>query len=129
MQAHKFIKYPEDHKIGKIVRKWRNIRNVTQKELANNIGVSYQQLQKYETGQNRLSIGRLIQISKNLDVPLTDFFMELNYQSNSASVFGNVLENPEGLQLLLKMKKLSPATQKKIAELVDALLADKLENY
>lgn len=129
MQAHKFIKYPEDHKIGKIVRKWRNIRNVTQKELAKNIGVSYQQLQKYETGQNRLSIGRLIQISKNLDVPLTDFFMELNYQSNSPSVFGNVLENPEGLQLLLKMKKLSPATQKKIGELVDTLLADKFEDY
>ena len=47
---------------------------MSQSDLAGRIGVSYQQVQKYESGQDRLTGGRLFEISEVLSIPISDFF-------------------------------------------------------
>ena len=63
-----------DHYAGERVRTQRNILKLTQTELGDMLNVSFQQIQKYENGSNRISVGKLYQIAKALKVPLSFFF-------------------------------------------------------
>ena len=64
-----------DVHVGRRVREVRLLRNLTQEELGEKIGVSYQQVQKYETGANRISASRLYRIAVEFDV-LPGWFFE-----------------------------------------------------
>jgi transcriptional regulator with XRE-family HTH domain len=64
----------EQKKIEGIVRHIRKARGISQMDLAERVGVSYQQIQKYEKGVDNLSIKRLGQIAQALNVPITVFF-------------------------------------------------------
>ena len=57
-----------DKKIGELIRKFRKTRGMSQMELAELMGVSYQQVQKYETGTSNLTIGRIRQLAGALGV-------------------------------------------------------------
>lgn len=63
-----------DVAVGQRIRAFRKDANLTQTELADQIGVTFQQLQKYEKGTNRVGAGRLMYIARALDVPITAFF-------------------------------------------------------
>lgn len=63
-----------DKKIGEHIRYFRNEHGFTQAQLAKQLGVSGQQLQKYESGFNRIKASRLYEIARYLDIPLIDFF-------------------------------------------------------
>jgi transcriptional regulator with XRE-family HTH domain len=63
-----------DAKIGRLVWVQRKKLGWTQRDLAERIGVSFQQVQNYENGTNRISISRLTRIAEALDVPPTFFF-------------------------------------------------------
>ena len=63
-----------DAEIGRLVRAQRQQKGLSQSDLAERIGVTFQQVQKYENGTNRISIGRLARIAEALDVPPTFFF-------------------------------------------------------
>jgi transcriptional regulator with XRE-family HTH domain len=67
---------PEDRRIGKLLRALRLLRRMTQGELGGHAGVSFQQIQKYEQGINRIGAGRLKILSAALGVPATHFFTE-----------------------------------------------------
>lgn len=67
-----------DIKIGRRVRDARLSHGMTQTDLAEAVGVSFQQVQKYETGANRISGSRLWMIAKVLDVPMRYFFEGLD---------------------------------------------------
>ncbi len=67
---------PADILIGQKIRLRRNLIGMTQTELANALGVSFQQIQKYETGKNKVYASKLYNIAKILQMPLTDFFEE-----------------------------------------------------
>jgi len=69
---------PIDIHVGGRIRTRRLLRGMTQDTLASRLGVSFQQLQKYETGFNRVSASRLSEIANNLGVPIAYFFGELN---------------------------------------------------
>src|SRR5215207_9178277 len=60
--------------IGRLVRAQRQQLRLSQSDLAERIGVTFQQVQKYENGKNRISTGRLTRIAEALDVPPTFFF-------------------------------------------------------
>ena len=60
-----------DVEIGRLVRVQRIARGLSQTELGNQIGVTFQQVQKYESGANRISMGRLTRISRVLGVDIT----------------------------------------------------------
>ena len=63
-----------DVHVGRRVRQIRLLKNLTQEELGEKIGVSYQQVQKYETGANRISASRLYRIAVEFDVAPGWFF-------------------------------------------------------
>ena len=63
-----------DRFVGEKIRERRIMLGLTQQELANGIGVTYQQAHKYEQGVNRVSAGRLFEIAKMLNTPVEFFF-------------------------------------------------------
>jgi transcriptional regulator with XRE-family HTH domain len=76
MPANKRPKSPSavDVAVGRNVRLWRMARGLSQAQLANRLGVTFQQLQKYEVGANRIGTGRLVKIAAVLRVPITALF-------------------------------------------------------
>ena len=66
-----------DRQVGENVRKFRIAHGMTLVDLSEALGISHQQLQKYETGSNRLSAGVLLNVSRILAVPLADLFERL----------------------------------------------------
>jgi len=63
-----------DAQIGKQLRFYRKAAGMTQRTLAGKIGITFQQVQKYENGLNRLSVARLYDIAHALQVPVRMFF-------------------------------------------------------
>src|SRR5579883_3596877 len=63
-----------DVAVGLRIREFRKAIGISQTELAEQVGVTFQQVQKYENGTNRVGAGRLTQIANALDVPITAFF-------------------------------------------------------
>jgi transcriptional regulator with XRE-family HTH domain len=63
-----------DIHVGQKIRRRRWMTDMTQKQLADAVGIKFQQIQKYETGANRVSASRLFEISQALDVPVSYFF-------------------------------------------------------
>jgi transcriptional regulator with XRE-family HTH domain len=63
-----------DKDFGTRIMKVRTFMGVTRAQLAEKIGITHQQLHKYENGINRVSIGRLVAISQALEMPVTQFF-------------------------------------------------------
>ena len=66
--------HPVDVHVGKRVRHRRWLVGMTQQQLAECVGIKFQQIQKYETGANRISASRLWDIADALDVPVNFFF-------------------------------------------------------
>ena len=66
-----------DKVIGSRIRAARVMRNLSQTDLGDKVGVSFQQIQKYENAANRVSGSRLLMIAKELDVPITYFYENL----------------------------------------------------
>jgi len=84
-----------DSHVGKKIRYQRWRIGMTQAALAERIGVKFQQVQKYETGANRISASRLWETAKALDVPIT-FFFEDNPEGsreNASNAQANAIEN------------------------------------
>ena len=66
--------HPVDVHVGKRIRHRRWLVGMTQQQLAQHVGIKFQQIQKYETGANRVSASRLWDISETLEVPVSFFF-------------------------------------------------------
>lgn len=69
-------------KIGEIIKKLRKAKGFSQMELAEKIGITYQQLQKYEKGKSKITVDRLIDIARALDVPLSAILSEIYKKEN-----------------------------------------------
>jgi len=67
-----------DVHVGSRLRLRRTLLGISQEELAARLGLAFQQVQKYETGANRVSASRLFQLAGALDVPVAWFFEELD---------------------------------------------------
>jgi transcriptional regulator with XRE-family HTH domain len=67
----------DDKRIGARLRFWRRIVNTNAKQLARKLNITYQQLQKYEKGINRVSASRLHRIARELQVPIGYFYQDL----------------------------------------------------
>jgi transcriptional regulator with XRE-family HTH domain len=73
-----------DRHVGARIRERRIMLGLTQQQLADLIGVTYQQAHKYERGINRVSAGRLFEIARVLSVPVSYFFEGLDTQTGRA---------------------------------------------
>ena len=67
-----------DEAVGRQIRKRRRVLGMSQHQLVRAIGIASQQIQKYEIGENRLSVSRLVEIAAALDVPITWFFQTID---------------------------------------------------
>ncbi len=67
-------KHFRDKEIGQRIRFYRKAANLTQAEIAQKLGITFQQLQKYESGANRISAARLEQLSRLLSIPVHHFY-------------------------------------------------------
>jgi transcriptional regulator with XRE-family HTH domain len=84
-----------DVEVGRLVRALRMSRNLSQTELGNQIGVTFQQVQKYESGVNRISMGRLTRVAKlfRVSVPyLLDGSKQAGYKSSANTDYTKNLE-------------------------------------
>jgi transcriptional regulator with XRE-family HTH domain len=93
---------PIDIHVGKRIRMRRLLLGMTQDTLATRLGVTFQQLQKYETGFNRVSASRLSEVADNLRVPIGYFFGELDNdaQTPAERQSGRRMALPETLELI-----------------------------
>lgn len=67
--------HPVDVHVGKRIRHRRWLVGMTQQQLAEKVGIKFQQIQKYETGANRVSASRLWDIASSLEVQISQFFL------------------------------------------------------
>lgn len=100
------MKHPVDVHVGKRVRHRRWMVGMTQQQLAEKVGIKFQQIQKYETGMNRISASRLWDIAHTLGVPVSFFFAGLSSGSKEEQVeaadtpAGDLLADKEALELV-----------------------------
>ncbi|MEP1142602.1 MAG: helix-turn-helix transcriptional regulator [Henriciella sp.] len=87
-----------DHQVGRRIRQARRAAKLTQGQLGDTIGLTFQQVQKYEKGVNRVSAGTLYDIAKVLDIPISWFFDEDvvdrigGVEENSATEFKDCMD-------------------------------------
>jgi transcriptional regulator with XRE-family HTH domain len=67
-----------DAHVGARLRQRRMLLGISQEQLADMLGLTFQQVQKYERGTNRISASRLFQLARTLDTPITWFFEEID---------------------------------------------------
>lgn len=93
---------------------------MTQQQLAQRVGIKFQQIQKYETGANRVSASRLWEIAEVLSVPPSYFFEGLTDDGVSAPA-PDVLNDKEALQLMRSYFAMPQAQRRQIYELARVL--------
>ncbi|MCK0096366.1 helix-turn-helix domain-containing protein [Yoonia sp. F2084L] len=98
------MKHPVDVHVGKRIRHRRWMNGTTQQQLAEAVGIKFQQIQKYETGMNRVSASRLWDIAKVLGVNVSFFFEGLDApvttDATGTDMPGDILTDKEALELL-----------------------------
>lgn len=90
---------PVDKYVGARVRLARLEKDKSQSNLADQLGISFQQIQKYEQGTNRISSSRMTQIVKALDKPVNWFFPDASAKGDGADIVAEMLGAPHGLEL------------------------------
>ena len=113
-----------DTEVGARVRVTRKIRGVSQEELANRVGLTFQQIQKYERGANRISASKLKAISEALGVSMSSLLGESEPAAGDRPADWSALADPEVAKLVKAYGKLTPALRKKVLRLAEAA-ADK----
>lgn len=121
---------PIDIHVGSRIRLRRSMVGMSQEKLGESLGITFQQVQKYEKGTNRVGASRLQNIADTLDVPVSFFFENApsdggdgsGMQESSSNYVVNFLSSSEGLQLNRAFVKISdPKVRKRIIELVRTL--------
>ncbi len=102
-----------DVHVGRRVRQRRWMVGMTQQQLGENVGIRFQQIQKYETGTNRISASRIWDIAAAMEVPVSFFFGGLDGQVPDTGVArGDILTDKEALDLVRAYYSI-PKTQRR----------------
>lgn len=123
---------PTDKYVGSRVRMRRLMLHMSQERLADQLGLTFQQVQKYEKGTNRISASRLQQISHILEVPVPFFFEgappasgggRSKEESPSLSYITDFLGNADGHALVKAFMKIKDAgLRRAIVRMVEAIV-------
>ena len=107
-----------DVAVGINVRTWRIARGMSQAELAERLGITFQQVQKYEIGHNRMSTGRLAKAAVILGVPLSALF----HGADAAEPTQALLADPRAFRLAQALQAVKGASFRlAVVELVEKL--------
>ncbi|MEE2950325.1 transcriptional regulator [Fulvimarina manganoxydans] len=131
MQVNKKKPNPIDTHVGSRVRLRRTMLGLSQEKLGEALGITFQQVQKYEKGSNRIGASRLQRISEVLNVPVSFFFEDAPSsgqptpgfaESSGGDYVVDFLSSSEGLQLNRAFVKISdPKVRRRVVELVRSL--------
>ena len=124
-----------DRRLGQRVRTRRLEIGMSQERLAEILGVTFQQVQKYEKGVNRIAASRLFDISSALEMPVARFFEGIAPTRAGAAVaeegagyIQDALATPEGMQLMSLFASIqSPKVRRRVVELVRAVAEEAKE--
>ena len=106
-----------DETIGARIKVGRLLRNISQEELAEALGITFQQIQKYEWAQNRVSASRLFEIARILDLSFAYFFGEEDVIPKKVGL----KVNEEALDLLVKIQALKKPEMKLLRNVLKGL--------
>jgi len=121
---------PIDIHVGSRIRLRRNLLGLSQEKLGESLGITFQQIQKYEKGTNRVGASRLQAIASILEVPVSYFFqdapggtvIEGMEEDNSTTYVVDFLSSTEGLRLNRAFIRISdPKIRARIIDLVRSL--------
>ncbi len=123
------MKHPVDVHVGKRIRHRRWMVGMTQQQLAEKVGIKFQQIQKYETGMNRVSASRLWDISEALTVPVSYFFdgmeafdtAEEAAAGADAALPADILADKEALELVRSYYAIPENQRRRLFELARVL--------
>ncbi|WP_312807157.1 helix-turn-helix domain-containing protein [Agrobacterium cavarae] len=126
---------PIDIHVGSRIRLRRTMLGMSQEKLGESLGITFQQIQKYEKGTNRVGASRLQNISAILNVPVSFFFEDApgaepasasgSAEASSSNYVVDFLSSSEGLQLNRAFVKINdPKVRRRIVDLVKALAAE-----
>ncbi|MEP3688482.1 MULTISPECIES: helix-turn-helix domain-containing protein [Sulfitobacter] len=115
-----------DVHVGKRIRQRRWLTGMTQQRLAELVGIKFQQIQKYETGANRVSASRLWDIADALDVPVPFFFEGLKEDKadGAASIDGlpaDLMADKEAMELVRSYYAIPENQRRRLFELARVL--------
>lgn len=125
--------HPIDVHVGGRVRLRRTMLGMSQDKLAESLGLTFQQIQKYEKGVNRIGASRVFEISRVLGVPIQFFFDDYDEITGRSYGFAEagpddgaammeLLNSPEGVQLCKHFAAITdPKIRKRVLELVKSL--------
>lgn len=117
--------HPVDVHVGRRIRHRRWLVGMTQQQLAQHVGIKFQQIQKYETGANRVSASRLWDISETLEVPISFFFEGLEreqaQQSATDSVPPDLMGDKEALELIRSYYSIPENQRRRLFDLARVL--------
>lgn len=118
------MKHPVDIHVGKRVRHRRWMVGMTQQQLAEKVGIKFQQIQKYETGMNRVSASRLWDMATALSVPVAFFFDGLENNADDIdddALPGDFLADKEALELVRSYYAIPENQRRRLFELARVL--------
>lgn len=115
---------PADIAIGNNIRTLRVVRRMSQEQLGDAIGVTFQQVQKYEKGSNRIGGSRAVQIAAALKVPVADLYngLEVDADKEGEASAGAVAvaQSRQELDLLVAFRRCSSAARMAIISVAEA---------
>lgn len=116
-------KNPVDLHVGKQLRQRRWLLGMTQQQLAQAVGIRFQQVQKYESGANRVSASRLWDLAKALNAPVTYFFegLDAGEPGNAAASFAGAIEEKDTHDMLRAYLGLSEGPRRRLLDLALAM--------
>lgn len=122
---------PIDLHVGRRLRQRRRFLGLTQQKLAEQVNIRFQQIQKYESGANRISASRLWSLSKALRVPVSYFFEGLDDEALGADLNGrngcapnasqDVFSNKETIDLVRAFYNLDEEPRRRLLDLAKAM--------
>lgn len=124
------MKHPVDVHVGKRIRHRRWMVGMTQQQLGEVVGIKFQQIQKYETGMNRVSASRLWDIATALDVAISFFFEGLEDEAVSVEEMmepqhrGDLLADKEALELVRSYYAIPEQQRRRLFDLARVLSSD-----
>ena len=121
------IAHPMDVFVGRKIKEYRVRNDKSQKDLGKEIGLTFQQLQKYESGKNRVSASMLYEISKVLQTPIGQFFAGIDNSFTPIPIGSNfILADGAGAQYIADEETIlecfAKITDNKTKELIVMLL-------
>jgi len=116
------MKHPVDAHVGKRIRHRRWMVGMTQQQLADLVGIKFQQIQKYETGMNRVSASRLWDVADALGVSISFFFEGLDdARETPRGVEGDMMADKEALDLVRSYYAIPEAQRRRLFDLARVL--------